>query len=574
VGRPFPLKDADEHFARLRAWGLTCLRFQITWEAIEHAGPGIYDQAYLDYVYEIIKRADAYGMQVYIDPHQDVWSRFSGGDGAPGWTFEAVGMDITTLHEAGAALLHQLHGDPFPHMIWPTNGGKLAAATMFTVFFGGNDFAPTLHVDGEPIQDYLQRHYIEAIKQVALRVHDLPHVMGYGTMNEPLSGFIGCADANTSKGLLKAGACPTVFQSMLLGAGYPQSVEVWEQRLSGLKLTGRRVLNPKGVRVWRDGTDCVWRQQGVWDRAADGTPRLLRPDYFSQVNGRQVNFSQDYYRPFANRLAREMRAADPGALIFLETEVGHPPPRIGAEDVSGVVYAPHWYDGFVLYLKRYSPLLGVDQFTRRLVIGRRRVRSSFAKQLASYKQQASRFLGGAPVLIGEFGIPFDLQNGRAYRTGDFDRQIKALDRSLRALEDTLLSGTLWNYTADNTNLHGDQWNGEDLSIFSRDQQSDPDGIHSGGRALQAVVRPYARAVAGEPLRMAFDLNRKVFTFVFRHDATVSEPSEFFVPNYQYPDGYSVEVSDGTVEIDRVQQVLRYHHTTTRAIHTIRITGER
>jgi endoglycosylceramidase len=88
------------------------------------------------------------------------------------------------------------------------------------------------------------------------------------------------------------------------------------------------------------------------------------------------------------------------------------------------------------------------------------------------------------------------------------------------------------------------------------------------------MRPYARAVAGEPLRMAFDLNRKVFTFVFRHDATVSEPSEFFVPNYQYPDGYSVEVSDGTVEIDRVQQVLRYHHTTTRAIHTIRITGER
>ena len=41
-------------------------------------------------------------------------------------------MDITKLHETGAAIVHQLHGDPFPHMIWPTNHTKLAAATMFT----------------------------------------------------------------------------------------------------------------------------------------------------------------------------------------------------------------------------------------------------------------------------------------------------------------------------------------------------------------------------------------------------------------------------------------------------------
>jgi len=358
---------------------------------------------------------------------------------------------------------------------------------------------------------------------------------------------------------------------MLLGAGYPQAVEVWEQRVTGPRLIGRRVVNPKRVCVWRDGANCVWRQHGVWDVSADGTPRLLRPNYFSVVNGRQVDFSQDYYRPFANRFAREIRSVDPDALIFLETEVGHTPPRWGAEDVSQIVHAPHWYDGFVLYLKQYSPFLGFDMLADKLVIGPRRIRTSFAKQLATYKQHAFQFLRGAPVLIGEFGIPFDLQHKKAYRTGDFGKQIKAMDRSLRALEDTLLSGTLWNYTADNTNLDGDQWNGEDLSIFSRDQQTDPQDIHSGGRALPAVVRPYARAVAGEPLRMAFDLNSKVFTFGFRHDATVTAPTELFVPNYQYPRGYAVEVSDGTVEIDREQQVLRYHHTTARDIHTIRLT---
>ena len=34
VGRPFPLDEADEHFKRLRAWGLTFLRFLVTWEVI------------------------------------------------------------------------------------------------------------------------------------------------------------------------------------------------------------------------------------------------------------------------------------------------------------------------------------------------------------------------------------------------------------------------------------------------------------------------------------------------------------------------------------------------------------
>ena len=43
-----------------------------------------------------------------------------------------------------------------------------------------------------------------------------------------------------------------------------------------------------------------------------------------------------------------------------------------------------------------------------------------------------------------------------------------LDRSVNAVEENLLSYTLWNYTADNTNAHGDQWNGEDLSTFSTD----------------------------------------------------------------------------------------------------------
>ncbi len=112
VGRPFPLAEAESHFARLRHWGFNCLRLLTTWEAVEHAGPGVYDEAYLDYLAEIARLAGAFGFYAFIDFHQDAWSRMSGGDGAPGWTFEAVGLDFTTFHAADATHVMQYKYDP------------------------------------------------------------------------------------------------------------------------------------------------------------------------------------------------------------------------------------------------------------------------------------------------------------------------------------------------------------------------------------------------------------------------------------------------------------------------------
>ena len=574
VGRPFPLEEADEHFTRLRAWGFTVLRFLVTWEAVEHAGPGVYDQVYLDYLYEVVKKAGEYGFYVFIDPHQDVWSRFSGGDGAPGWTFEAVGLDITRFDETGAAITHQVHGDPFPRMIWPTNNFKLAAATMFTLFFAGNDFAPGLKVDGLPIQEYLQTRYLAAMAQVAARLKDLPNVIGYDTLNEPGTGYIGCADLAAPMGEPRIGDCPTPYQSMLLAAGFPQEVEVWELRATGFKRVGRRLLNPERARAWLPGRECIWREHGVWDVAAGGVPRLLRPDYFHRVGSREVDFNRDYYRPFANRFAAAIRAVHPGALIFVETAPDHPLPEWGPEDAGGIVSAPHWYDAYLLMQKEFTPWLGVDVRRRRIVLGPWAVRRSFAEQIRHLKNEAVARLRGAPTLIGEVGIPFDLGDKGAYRTGDFSRAIEAMDRSLRAMDDALVSYTIWNYTADNTNARGDGWNDEDLSIFSRDQRADPSDINSGGRALEAVVRPYARATAGEPLRMSFDRRRRRFEFEFRHDPAVTAPTEFFIPNYQYPGGYRVEVSDGRWEADPEAQLLRYYHTLERKKHWVRVTPER
>jgi len=571
VGRPFPLEEADEHFERLRAWGLTALRFLVPWEAIEHAGPGIYDEAYLDYLHAVVRKAGEQGFLVFIDPHQDVWSRFSGGDGAPGWTLECIGLDLTLFHESGGAIIHQIHGDPFPPMVWPTNASRLVAATMFTLFFAGNDFAPQTRVNGEPIQEYLQRHYTAAFQQVAMKLQDLDCVIGFEVFNEPLNGFIGLKDLTRPLVPVRFGPLVSPIQSMLLGDGIPQEIEVWERTLLRSRLIERRMMNPKRMRIWREGYDGVWRQNGVWDLDEKGLIRILRPHHFACVEGREVDFSRDYLRPFVNRFSAAIRAIVPEMTIFLETDPRMPPPDWGNEDAGGIVYAPHWYDATVLFLKTYSPWIGFDVHAGKVVLGPRRVQQSFARQLAKHKEYSAKHLGNVPTLIGEIGIAYDLNGGRAYRSGNFNAQIRAMDRILRAADDNLLSYTLWNYTPDNDNIHGDQWNGEDLSIFSRDQQTDASDIHSGGRALQAVVRPYPRATAGKPLRLFFDIYRRIFYFEFRHDPAVDAPTELFVPNFQYPKGYNIFITDGECEVRIQEQMLLYHHTNRREIHRIRIT---
>jgi hypothetical protein len=570
VGRPFPLNEADEHFQRLKRWGFTILRLLTTWEAIEHAGPSRYDLEYLEYLTAIVRKAGEHGLSLFIDPHQDVWSRFTGGDGAPGWTLEAAGFEIQNLHTTGAAFLHQVHGDPLPRMIWPTNAGKLGSATMFTLFFGGNQFAPKLKVDGEPIQDFLQRHYIGAIEQVAQRLKGLPHVIGYDTLNEPSSGYIGVRDLAAPLSALRVGLAPSPLESMRLGEGETLTLDCWKPSLIGMRRVDRQVVNPKGLRAWADGASCIWREHGVWDSGGAEEARLLRPDHFSMVDGRVVDFVSDYYKPFALRFAERMQRAHSGAAVFLETSPGHTPPLWEEGDPANIVWAPHWYDGLTLFLKRLIRFLGIEFVEPSFTLGRGNVRRSFARQLAAHRRMADTHLRGAPVIIGEIGIPFDLDEKLAYQTGDFWKQELALDRSMEALEANLLSATLWNYTSDNTNARGDQWNDEDLSIFSRDQQIDPNDLDSGGRALDALLRPYPMAVAGDPLRMLYDRCKGIFEFEFRHDPQIMEPTVLYFPQRAFPRGFRVTVSDGEVMIDTDEQRLTYRHSESRPVHFLRL----
>ena len=558
VGRPFPLKDADEHFSRLKAWGYHFLRFLVTWEAIEHEGPGVYDEEYLDYVVAILTKANEYGFNVLIDPHQDLWSRYTGGDGAPMWTFEVAGMDVKNFQETGAAFVHNIYGDPYPRMIWFSNYYKLGSATMFTLFFGGNDYAPNLKVDDVPIQDYLQNHYINALSALAKKVAHLPNVVGFELMNEPSSGYIGLEDITQSFNTDILGEVPTPLEGMALGNGHSLEIQEYSMGAFSLKDEGKKPMNINNLSAWQKGIQGVWKDHGVWDVDAYGKPIAKKKDYFSNVNGETPDFNERYYEPFTLKYADAIRAIDPNWIICVDNvlfPLPHPLPELKKYDEIMWVNGSHWYDDVTLVKKQYLPFLGL--LDGKLIIGKNRVRKAYEGFLAGMIEETHKKYGNMPSLLGEFGIPFDMNKAKAYQSGDFTTQSKALDRSFRVIEKNNLHYTLWNYTADNTNERGDQWNGEDLSIFSYDQQQDKNDINSGGRALDAAIRPYPKKLNGHLVDYQYDYKKKELLITIEVKQVNEYPTEVYLPEFVYGNDFKVYASEQNLAYDREERILLY-----------------
>ncbi|MDR3633773.1 MAG: cellulase family glycosylhydrolase [Isosphaeraceae bacterium] len=553
LGRPFPPAEADEHFGRLRHWGFNVVRLLTTWEAIEHAGPGVHDEAYLDHFAAIVRKAGDYGLYVFVDPHQDAWSRFSGGDGAPAWTLELAGFNLSALDASEAAITMWGRYPDYGTMVWPNNWYRLASATMFTLFFAGERLAPELRIDGESIQHVLQNHFLGAMGALAERLRDLPHVLGYDSLNEPTAGYIGIPSLGRPLPVYNSAPRLTGLESLAIPAGIPTEVPFVTREHLEQRVTHTVVLNSEGASAWSHPDADVWRRHGVWDTDAHGRPQLLRDDYFAGVR-----FVRDGLRPFLQRYGEAVDRSHPGARVFIEGEPGSREPLMAPEGVP-VVNASHWYDLLTLTTKHFDPAAALVWGTEETARGREAVQVSFAAQIGAIAERSRRDLGGVPTLIGEFGLPFDLDGGAAYRTGDFSAQVEALSSYYDALDAHLAHATLWCYTADNTNADGDQWNQEDLSVFSRDQQRDRADPDSGGRAVEGFCRPSVRACAGRPRAQSFDRASGVFHLEI--DASGAPvPTVVYVPRRHYPGGVACEVSSGDARYDAASQTLLWSGT--------------
>ncbi|RDB19404.1 hypothetical protein Hypma_013606 [Hypsizygus marmoreus] len=565
IGQPLNIDDgsADVHLARLRGWGFNMLRFPVTWEALEHAGPRKYDFEFMDYTVRVLRKCKEYGFKVYMDPHQDIWSRFSGGSGAPLWTLVACGIDPRNITATQSSIIHCEYPlahipDPatLPAMIWSTNYGRLLAQTVFTLFFAGRAFAPYCIIDGKNIQDYLQDHYIEAFGHLADRIRNAGDlldecVIGWDSLNEPFEGLCGwdnLSENPTKQGsTLKKGTHPTPAQSLRLGMGQAQTVDNWTFSNVGPARDGTVTIDPKGLTIWalpetesEDGVHpywgwkrdvekwklgrCVWAQHGVWDVE---TGFMLQDDYFrySPETGDAVDFLEDYWKPHFVKFAERIRASHPEAIMFVQPPVFAPPPALDEAVLKGrCVYSPHYYDGLTLVTRHWNwfnaDALGLlrgrySNTLQAVKIGEGAIRKSLQEQLGMLKGDVA-ILGQYPTIIGEIGTPFDMDAKRSYGwtdngryRGDYTRQEKALDASLNGADgDNALNWTIWTYCTDHTHDWGDGWNMEDLSLWSSDDLRERDtgrGRQEGGDYDDPIYDPNL----GESSAVLLRKNKKI-----------------------------------------------------------------
>ena len=308
------------------------------------------------------------------------------------------------------------------------------------------------------------------MREVAKRVKGMPHVLGFDTLNEPGTGWIGHAmsyrhveRSATHPEPVRPGPAWSVLDGLLVAQGQPRTIPELSFDPSKMKVSviGEKEVNAGRAHIWRKGASCPFEKAGAYRMTGNGH-EVLREDFFQVAKGRTIDADADGMAPFFQRVAREIRAINNDWLIFAEldpfrgmTGEGFPP---GTPERT--VNASHWYDIVTLVTKTFMYPTSINPFTMKTLNGADGDRGAATRaQLGRIKEASKSIPGGAPTLIGEFGIPFDLDGAAAYQAwakgdqsaGPWEKHVIALDLMYNAMDRHLLNCTLWNYTASNRN---------------------------------------------------------------------------------------------------------------------------
>ena len=477
---PFEHGLEAEDAQTLRSLGFTAVRLGVAWEALEPE-EGKYDHSYMQRILRTVRICAAHDVAVVIDPHQDCWSRFTGGDGAPRWTLERLGIRVNNLEACAAAVEEFKDGHS---LLWSTNYQLFGAAAMFTLFFGSRRFAPRVcSSDGQAAQQWLQDHFIEAFAALAAVLKAEPNVIGFGTMNEPSLGWIGVPDLRRVPTPYRFGYGLSPMECIRLANGE----SIWGVVFYGYPFipTNLCTLNPSKIQL------C---SQPFW------TPTIA-PNHFALGPGEDpvALFLHPFWDAFGQRI-RE--CGGEGLHIFTEEPpaVFSPPAR--KPRPSHEIPSPHYYDFVTLALRRFLSWLSIDFSTGWPTFDAHRARHNTVARLRA-------------VAIGETGVSW---------LGNAPSTNAALHATFRALESNLVPAVfVWCYIPNHT--ADDGWHREDFSVWSNHRLR-----------LHAAVRPYAARLAGRPLEMTWDGER--FVLRFTDEGRADETILFF------PHLMRLTVSDG------------------------------
>lgn len=532
--------------------------------------------------------------------------------------------------------------------VWPSGYQKLAAATMSTLFWAGSIFAwqcrrnlpndfgsdTDVHVS---IQEYLQSSFINAFGLLADEVGDSPAVIGFEAFNEPHRGFVElhgwdkwCYETD-----LHIGHYPSMLQSLALGSGYAQNVPYYVKSWPlPTRVSHYSKVDPKGKSVWQDDSSgCVWRSHGAWEwDEKTSKAKTLRKDFFtndprpdSSTSGQKIEWYRDCYAPFVSRLTNRLRRKHSNLQLWFEPIPNefHPPwpsrdvlstlseseqetlraaslkqkyatqTHIETPRPSNIVFAPHFYDLNVLFSKVYNGMsVNVQGLSRGMFIlkalyfGEEGLKRNYVKQIGNLVTYARTSLGEVPIVIGEIGIPFDVNHRKAFATGDYTVQSRLLDALAHAMEQTKVAGwAWWNYNPNSTLADGDYWNKEDFSVACPTgdahlrEEFKTNELYTEARCLDTIIRPYASRVAGVPVESKWDRYSVDFTFKYAESIKFHElskentPTVLFVPKYHFQGRkLDVQVSDGKYDLNVETQTLTHTPSVRQpgTVHTIRI----
>ncbi|MDR1853196.1 MAG: cellulase family glycosylhydrolase [Propionibacteriaceae bacterium] len=145
-----------EHYRYLASAGLDLVRLGVIWDGLEPE-PGVFSESYLSELARQLDWADEFGIGVYLDMHQDLYSS-QFGDGAPAWATLTDGAEYSAGEFWSDAYLF----DP-------------AVQNAYSNFWKNTE------VDGVGLQDHLAKAWAELDR----RFGHHPAVIGFDWLNEP-----------------------------------------------------------------------------------------------------------------------------------------------------------------------------------------------------------------------------------------------------------------------------------------------------------------------------------------------------------------------------------------------------
>jgi endoglycosylceramidase len=201
------------------------------------------------------------------------------------------------------------------------------------------------------------------------------------------------------------------------------------------------------------------------------------------------------------------RGLAPQSLVFVDA-----PGVDGAESTTslkkpaggGIVFAPHYY-----------PVASGENL------------SIVLPGLQGWAQMGAAW--NVPVFVGEFGLSHASDNALPFMTAH-----------LQALDTLGLGGSEWEYS-----VSADAWNEETDGVVAADGTEYP--------VASALIRPFARAVAGDAITQSWDPDATVFTLSYTPSSSASTSvTEVQLPKRAYRSlGYTISLTSGCYDATSV-----------------------